>query len=286
MERSLYPQGKSPWCPLDRRLDGPQRDMVAVHRNALFLYRSVNDKRLRTTGLEFNIPANAWSDWAKPRQPSIKVAYSAAKNRNEYLLNVSLTDVLTPWCRTLFKKLIVTQLIEKYPAFSMEPEGSLPYPQKPTTRPYPEPAESSSPIDFYLPKVRLNIILPPTPRSTQWSLNFGPPNQKPVNIWICQIWYFWRYNLFCFWRGKVWQFLVFISFTGQQMNSVLQTSKSHTIFLKLQLVLFLGKDCGKIWQFFIKIVSSPAENRTRYFQIQARHNISLKVRPIFFLRRD
>jgi hypothetical protein len=24
MFRPLYPQGKSPWCPLDRRLDGPQ----------------------------------------------------------------------------------------------------------------------------------------------------------------------------------------------------------------------------------------------------------------------
>jgi hypothetical protein len=27
----------------------------------------------------------------------------------------------------------------------MEPEGSLPYSQKPATEPYPEPAESSSP---------------------------------------------------------------------------------------------------------------------------------------------
>jgi hypothetical protein len=34
---------------------------------------------------------------------------------------------------------------KKYPAFFMEPEGSLPCSQKPTTGPYPEPAESSSP---------------------------------------------------------------------------------------------------------------------------------------------
>jgi hypothetical protein len=37
------------------------------------------------------------------------------------------------------------------------------------------------PIDPYLPKVHLNVILPPTPRSSQWSLPFGPPNQNIVN---------------------------------------------------------------------------------------------------------
>jgi hypothetical protein len=53
--------------------------------------------------------------------------------------------LLTPWCRILFEKLIVTQLIKKNPAFLMEPEASSPCPQKPATGPYPEPAESSSP---------------------------------------------------------------------------------------------------------------------------------------------
>jgi hypothetical protein len=32
-----------------------------------------------------------------------------------------------------------------------------------------------------LPKVHLNVILPPTPRSSQRSLTFGPPKQDPVN---------------------------------------------------------------------------------------------------------
>jgi hypothetical protein len=36
-------------------------------------------------------------------------------------------------------------------------------------------------IDPYLPNVQLNVILPPTPRSSQWSLTFGPPNQNPLN---------------------------------------------------------------------------------------------------------
>jgi hypothetical protein len=37
------------------------------------------------------------------------------------------------------------------------------------------------PIDPYLPKVQLNVIFPPTPKSFQWSLPFGPPNQHPEN---------------------------------------------------------------------------------------------------------
>jgi hypothetical protein len=38
-----------------------------------------------------------------------------------YLLTYSLTHSLTPWRRILFEKLIVTQLVKKYPAFFMEP---------------------------------------------------------------------------------------------------------------------------------------------------------------------
>jgi hypothetical protein len=53
--------------------------------------------------------------------------------------------ILTPRCRILFEKLIVTQVVKKYPAFFMEPEGSLSCSQKPATGPYSEPGESSSP---------------------------------------------------------------------------------------------------------------------------------------------
>jgi hypothetical protein len=37
------------------------------------------------------------------------------------------------------------------------------------------------PIHSHLPKVQLNVTLPPTPRSSQWSLPFRPPNKNPVN---------------------------------------------------------------------------------------------------------
>jgi len=37
------------------------------------------------------------------------------------LVSVLLTYSLTPWCRILFEKLIVTPLVKEHPTFSMEP---------------------------------------------------------------------------------------------------------------------------------------------------------------------
>jgi hypothetical protein len=70
---------------------------------------------------------------------------SQLKHRDNFTFTYLLTYLLTPWCSTLFEKLIVTKPLKKYPAFFMEPEGSLPFSQKPATGPNPEPAESSSP---------------------------------------------------------------------------------------------------------------------------------------------
>jgi hypothetical protein len=39
-----------------------------------------------------------------------------------YLLTHSLTHSLTLWCRILFEKLIITQLIKRYPAFLWNPK--------------------------------------------------------------------------------------------------------------------------------------------------------------------
>jgi hypothetical protein len=39
-----------------------------------------------------------------------------------YLLTHSLSHSLTPWCRILFEKLIVTQLVKKYPVFLRNPK--------------------------------------------------------------------------------------------------------------------------------------------------------------------
>jgi hypothetical protein len=47
----------------------------------------------------------------------------------------------------LFEKLIVTQLVKKYPAFFMEPEGSLPCSEKPPLDPILSQLNPVSPID-------------------------------------------------------------------------------------------------------------------------------------------
>jgi hypothetical protein len=70
--------------------------------------------------------------------------------------------LLIPWCRILFEKLIVAQLIKKYPTFFMEAEGSSPYSQKPAMDPMPSQLNPVLPIDPYIPKVQFNVILPPT----------------------------------------------------------------------------------------------------------------------------
>jgi len=52
-----------------------------------------------------------------------------------YLLTYLITFSLTPWCRILFERLSGSAY-QKYPAFFMEPVGSSPCSQKPTTGPY------------------------------------------------------------------------------------------------------------------------------------------------------
>jgi len=59
-----------------------------------------------------------------------------------YLLTHLLTYLLTPWNRVFLEKLTVSQLVINSPHF-MEPEGSLPHSQLPTTCPYPKPLRPS-----------------------------------------------------------------------------------------------------------------------------------------------
>jgi hypothetical protein len=94
---------------------------------------------------------------------------------------IFLNCLLIPWCRILFEKLIVTQLVKKYPAFLWNPKVHYRVHTSPPLDPIMNQLNPVRPIDPYLSKVHLNVILPPKPRSSQWSLTFGPPNQNPVN---------------------------------------------------------------------------------------------------------
>jgi hypothetical protein len=71
-------------------------------------------------------------------------------------------------------------LSKEYPALFMEPEGHYRVHKSPPLDPILSQLNPVHPIDPYLPEVHLIVILPPTPRSSQWSLTFGSPNQNPV----------------------------------------------------------------------------------------------------------
>ena len=59
----------------------------------------------------------------------------------------------------------------------MEPEGSLPHSQVPTTCPYPKPVHI--PTSHFL-KIHLSIMLPSMLGSSKWSLSFSFPHHNPV----------------------------------------------------------------------------------------------------------
>ena len=62
----------------------------------------------------------------------------------------------------------------------MEPEGSLPRLQVPTSCPYPEPNQSSSCPPSHFLKIHLNVIHPSTSGSSKWTLSRRFPHQNPV----------------------------------------------------------------------------------------------------------
>jgi hypothetical protein len=114
---------------------------------------------------------------------AVAVPYSTAFThvRHNSAVADMLTHLLTPWCRTLFLKLIVTQLFKKYPTFLRNPKVHYHIHTSPPMNPILSQLNPVCPIDSYLPKARLNVILLPTPWSSQWSLTLGTPNQNLVN---------------------------------------------------------------------------------------------------------
>jgi hypothetical protein len=70
---------------------------------------------------------------------------------------------------------------QKNPAFLWNPKVHHRVHTSPLLEPILSQLNPVSPIDPYLPKVHLNVILLPTPRSFQWSLALGPLDQNPVN---------------------------------------------------------------------------------------------------------
>jgi hypothetical protein len=63
--------------------------------------------------------------------------------------------LITPWCRILCEKLVVTQIVKKYPAFLWNPKVHHRVHKSPPLNPILSQPNPVRPIDPYLPKVHV-----------------------------------------------------------------------------------------------------------------------------------
>jgi hypothetical protein len=105
-----------------------------------------------------------------------------------------LTYLLTSWCRILFEKLIVTQLVKKYPAFLRNPKIHYRVHTRPPLDPILSQLNPVRPIDPCLPKIYLRTnshVLFPLLRSCQrispgpWGFETFRNNKKIFTVRGC-----------------------------------------------------------------------------------------------------
>jgi hypothetical protein len=97
------------------------------------------------------------------------------------ILTYLLTYLLTPWCRILFEKLMSLSLSKNILLPLWNPKVHHRVHKSPPPDPILSQLNPVRPIGSCLPKVQLNVILPPTPGSSPWFLTVGPPNQNLTN---------------------------------------------------------------------------------------------------------
>jgi len=90
-------------------------------------------------------------------------------------LRVNTLDYIRPttWTSVRLEKLIIAELVNYFQLF-MEIEGRfITVLKEPASGLYPERNESSQHPNSYVPKIRFNIILPPTSRYSEWPFPSG-----------------------------------------------------------------------------------------------------------------
>jgi len=93
----------------------------------------------------------------------------------------NISNLLTPWSRVSLENVTVTQLVKKFPAFC----GTRKFITLFTRDRNFSFLNQMYPVHIfptYFPQILCNIILPSTPRSSEWSLPFRFSNHNNVSI--------------------------------------------------------------------------------------------------------